>query len=135
MIRTRAALFGTAAALISPWHLDGTRLKRLLGSAAADPRRAGPDAARAGAALRSANRTLRLLSRVPSGPWRNTCLYRAVAGCLALRWLGEDAILRIGARRPSDGDLQAHAWIEGFTDEHEHEGDYRVLSARDRERP
>lgn len=133
MITTRAALFGTVAALISPWHLAGIRLKRLLDAAAdGDPPRLALDAARADAALRSANRMLRMLSRVPAGPWQNTCLYRAVAGCLALRWLGEHAIVRIGARRPPNGDLQAHAWIEGFTDEHDGDGEYQILSARAR---
>src|SRR5690606_30371315 len=51
------------------------------------------------AAVRWANRALRILARLPASPWRNTCLYRATAGCLALRWLGEPASLVIGARR------------------------------------
>ncbi len=65
------------------------------------------------AAVRWANRALRILARLPASPWRNTCLYRATAGCLALRWLGEPASLVIGARRDSrSGEIQAHAWIE-----------------------
>jgi len=125
-MNTRAVVYGAAAALVSPWHLNGTRLKRLLADAAGPDRHA---AVPADAALRSANGTLRLLSRVPASPWRNTCLFRSVAGCLALRWLGMPAQLRIGARRAGEAaDLQAHAWIQGFDDEALDESGYRVLS-------
>ncbi|HEX6940945.1 MAG TPA: lasso peptide biosynthesis B2 protein [Longimicrobiales bacterium] len=150
MISPRFAVCGAVAALVVPWHLGGPRLERLL----ADPADAGGSAAgrgRAGgrggpgfagsddpaategrgpaAAVRAAHTTLRALARLPGSPWRNTCLYRAAAGCLALRWLGREATLRLGARRDAASDeVLAHAWIESPAVPAESVEGYRVLS-------
>jgi hypothetical protein len=80
-------------------------------------------------AQRTAVAILRLLARLPASPWKATCLYRAIAVCLLLRWSGVAAILRIGAASTAsaastaaataqahahsrDSDLTAHAWVE-----------------------
>ena len=72
---------------------------------------------------------MRVLSHIPFSPWRNTCLYRAVAGCLAVRWLGGAAVVRIGARRdPATGEIVAHAWIDGYPEEPLPDAGYRILA-------
>ncbi|HEX7117828.1 MAG TPA: lasso peptide biosynthesis B2 protein [Longimicrobiales bacterium] len=124
-----AVLCGVAAALAAPWYVDGPRLKRLL--AASDGAGGRGDGR---AAVRWANRALRVLARLPGTRWRNTCLYRAVAGCLAMRWLGLEATVRIGARRDAAQDrVLAHAWIDpsprGSADA-AGAAAYRVLSGR-----
>jgi hypothetical protein len=87
-------------------------------------------------ALRVAFSALRVLARLRrlGGPWRNTCLYRSVAGCLVLRRHGSVATLRLGARAsraetgasvtgmgsstdvsaaaPGHVGVSAHAWVE-----------------------
>jgi hypothetical protein len=126
VIPPRPVFVGAVAALVAPWHLEGRRLKRLL--APVDGR---PDASDAHAAARWARRGIRILSRLPFSPWRDTCLYRAVAACLAIRWIGGDAIVRIGTRRdPETGEVVAHAWIDGTPDEPAADAGYRVLEAR-----
>ncbi len=127
MTSPRSVFMGVVAALVAPWHLEGPRLKRLL--APVDGR---PDASGARAAARWARRGIRILAHLPFSPWRNTCLYRAVAGCLAVRWLGGDAVVRIGTRRdPGTGEVVAHAWIDGTPDEPAADAGYRVLEARE----
>ncbi|HEX7050414.1 MAG TPA: lasso peptide biosynthesis B2 protein [Longimicrobiales bacterium] len=123
MISPRPFLAGAMAALAAPRHLGGERLKRLLEADAAGELRPGERAA-----VRTAHRALRVLSRLPLSPWRNTCLYRSVAGCLAVRRLGGAATLRLGARRdPETGEVVAHAWLEGYPDEPAPGAGYRVL--------
>lgn len=54
-----------------------------------------------------ARRVMRLAPRMP---FRTTCLVRAVAGWVMLRWRGVPAVVRFGVRCPA-GVLQAHAWL------------------------
>jgi hypothetical protein len=55
----------------------------------------------------------RLVQRVfrPLRLWRTTCLFRALAGYVALRSAGARVRLLLGVRA-AGGDLQAHAWLE-----------------------
>jgi hypothetical protein len=57
---------------------------------------------------------LRVLAKLPGNTWRNTCLYRSVAECLALRRLGMPARLCIGVEEDGDSldHVAAHAWVE-----------------------
>lgn len=41
----------------------------------------------------------------------STCLSRALAGWLMLRWRGVPSVVRVGAQRPSSG-VRMHAWLE-----------------------
>lgn len=124
-VGARALATGIGAALRTPLWLRGGRAARLM--AAARPAEGeGPVASGArdsemGAhpdadgALRATRAALRLLARLPGPAWRNSCLYRSVAGCLALRALGIPARLRLGVRStPSraDASIEAHAWID-----------------------
>lgn len=111
------------AALVAPAWIAGGRWRELL-----DP----SPSARPGAAVvpvAAAERAVRWLSHVPFGPWRATCLYRSVAGCLLLRWSGVDAVLRLGVGGTERGSAAAaarlgvrpttlaHAWIESAAGE------------------
>lgn len=99
------ALTGIGAALRAPlWIRDG-RWRGLLAPSADAP--TGRDPA---PAVRAALLTLRILGRVPGTPWRNTCLFRAVAECMVLRAHGVDARLRIGVGTEG-ADVIAHAWV------------------------
>ena len=62
-------------------------------------------------ALRATIYTLHLLRRFNGNRWRYTCLYRSVAATLTLRTLGENAVLKLGARRDGE-EVGAHAWVE-----------------------
>ncbi len=87
----RAMVVGVWSALRTPWAIAGLGMltsEYALGGVSADDRRAL-------CALRSAQRTLALLARVPGGWWRTTCLYRSVAECLALRAMGVRARVAI----------------------------------------
>lgn len=104
-----AALTGAWSALRVPFWLRGRRWQELLvppagTHAAADLPRGVVRASRAG---------VRLLAAVPGSPWRNTCLYRSVAECLALRRYGIPAVVRIGVRagEGSETPIVAHAWV------------------------
>jgi hypothetical protein len=103
---------GALAALQAPWWLEGRRLQTLL---ADQPVRSGRTRrggeASGELAVAAAWRALGRLGRVPGGRWRNTCLYRAAAACLALRRCGVPARLRLGVRRDGSAIL-AHAWVE-----------------------
>lgn len=136
MTASRSAVYGVVAAVVSPWHLEGPRLKRLLAAPSRESRQPSTAQSHSGEhdrlmiALRWAHRTTGVLSRLPGARWKNTCLYRSAAGCLALRWLGcgAEATLRIGARRDPAGDeVQAHAWIAGFPEQSGHLPGYRPL--------
>jgi hypothetical protein len=99
------ALTGVGAALRAPlWIRDG-RWRGLLAPSA--DALTGRDPARA---VRAAHLALRILGRVPATPWRNTCLFRAVAECLVLREHGVDARLRIGVGTEG-AEVIAHAWV------------------------
>ena len=125
-MRTAAGdvLTGIGVAVVVPLFLRGPRLQRLLRTPPSPPAAGGLDGAGAGAradpfdadrAVWVACTALRWLGRVPlpGRPWRNTCLYRAVARCLVLRRRGCDAVLRLGVRGAGAGDpVFAHAWVE-----------------------
>lgn len=98
-----------AAALMTPVWVAGGRWRALL-----EPRSGA--AAAAAPAIRTAERAVGWLSRLPRSPWRATCLYRGVAVCLLLRWSGVAAVLRLGVAKASS-DTLAHAWIESATGE------------------
>ena len=101
----KGVLTGIGAALRAPlWIRDG-RWSGLLAPAPEAP--VDPDPA---PAVRAALLTLRILGRVPGTPWRNTCLFRAVAECLVLSGYGVDARLRIGVGTEG-ADVIAHAWV------------------------
>lgn len=104
-----AALTGAWSALRVPLWLRGDRWQELLvppADAAADPR---PPRG----VVRAAITGVRVLAAVPGSPWRNTCLYRSVATCLALRRYGVPAVVRIGVRAGEGGEtpIVAHAWV------------------------
>lgn len=107
MIHVGAAFTGLWAALRTPLWLQGRRWTELLRPPAdAGPARPERDA------LRAAHYTVYVLGRVPGLPWRNTCLYRSVAECLALRGSGVPAVVRIGVRSDAEqGGILAHAWV------------------------
>lgn len=64
-------------------------------------------------ASRAAHAAVARLARVAPSRWRNTCLYRSVAECLALRDLALPARVVIGVGTgTSDDDVIAHAWVE-----------------------
>lgn len=61
-----------------------------------------------GRALGVARRVTRLADRLP---WASTCLVRALAGALLLRWRGmPNGAIRLGCRKV-DGKIAAHAWL------------------------
>jgi hypothetical protein len=63
-------------------------------------------------ASRAAHAAVARLARVAPTRWRNTCLYRSVAECLALRALGLPARVVIGVGTGTSDDVIAHAWAE-----------------------
>src|SRR3954469_2589935 len=62
-------------------------------------------------ASRAAHGAVARLARIAPARWRNSCLYRSVAECLALRALDLPARVVIGVGTSSD-DVIAHAWVE-----------------------
>ncbi len=100
---------GIRAALSAPAWVRGTRFSTLI----APPERLGPPRPR-GRAEGAAVRAVGLLARLPGSPWRDTCLYRSTAACLALRARGIPAVVRLGVRRDGgdEGAIAAHAWVE-----------------------
>lgn len=103
-----AALTGVWCALRVPLWLRGRRWTELL-AVPAWPAGAVPPRGTA----RAARGAVRVLAAVPGSPWRNTCLYRSVAECLALRAYGVPAVVRIGVRSTAGGatPIAAHAWV------------------------
>lgn len=86
------------------------RLARLLEAPA--PSNDGGDRRDARRAARGALFVLRQLAKLPGAEWRDTCLYRAIAECLALRAFGFPAVVRLGVRGASHEPVSAHAWTE-----------------------
>ena len=109
MKRLAAGLTGAWSALRVPLWLRGRRWQELLvpPAAARDPRE--PPRHVIGAAMYG----VKLLAAVPGSPWRDTCLYRSVAECLALRRYGIPAVVRIGVRagQGAETPIVAHAWV------------------------
>lgn len=114
----RALFHGAWAALLAPLWLDGRRLKTML--APPPPGIARPEVdpitrLRAADSARVARSVLARLARLPGSPWRNTCLFRAIATYIVLSRFHLPARLRIGVRRDSGAggpSIVAHAWIE-----------------------
>ncbi len=109
-MRTRECWLGARSALATPGWIGSGRFSELLtlpGDAPQIPQRE-PEAA-----LRAARHTLRLLSRIPGGRWRSSCLHESVAECLVLRRSGVPAAVSIGVKRRADGSpgIAAHAWV------------------------
>jgi hypothetical protein len=104
-----AAITGAWSALRVPLWLHGRRWQELLVPPAAAA--AEPDPPRG--VIRASRVVVRVLSAVPGLPWRNTCLYRSVAECLALRRYGVPAVVRIGVRagQGAETPIVAHAWV------------------------
>ena len=105
--RVPAYVIGAISALAVPLRLRGSGIATLirgvppLGRERGDPKDA----------LRAAHRMLRVLARARLPWWRNTCLYRAVAECLVLRYYGIPSRVRLGVARPgSESPIHAHAW-------------------------
>lgn len=105
-----AALTGAWSALRVPLWLRGDRWQELLVPPAPAAR---AEAQPPRGTVRAAMYGIRLLAAVPGSPWRNTCLYRSVAECLALRRYGVPAVVRIGVRAGEGGEtpIVAHAWV------------------------
>jgi hypothetical protein len=61
---------------------------------------------------RVAHAAIARLARLAPGRWLNTCLYRSVAECLALRALALPARVVIGVGTGVADDVIAHAWVE-----------------------
>jgi hypothetical protein len=107
-------LRAAAAALVTPAYLVGDRWRALLVLDARADATHRAETAAARDVARIAGGITRRLARVPVLPWRSTCLYRAVAATLALRWSGVPAVLRIGVASGGESrrELAAHAWVE-----------------------
>jgi hypothetical protein len=104
-----AALTGAWSALRVPLWLRGRRWQELL----VPPAGAHGEPELPRGVIRASRAGIRLLAAVPGSPWRNTCLYRSVAECLALRRYGIPAVVRIGVRagEGSETPIVAHAWV------------------------
>jgi hypothetical protein len=130
-----AVVAGLRAALATPAWTAPARLTELLAlPAPRDPAVAPAEPRATALSLRACRGALRLLAWLApvGGPWRSSCLHRAVGACLVLRRCGEPAVLRLGARSAPDassaaafrparsapseaGDpprVTAHAWVE-----------------------
>lgn len=104
----RAVCTGLWAALRVPGYLRGRRWTDLLARPAESRPRPVPRGTR-----RAAVAGVRAFAAVPGLPWKNTCLYRSVAECLALRSYGVPAVVRIGVRAADEEarGVIAHAWV------------------------
>jgi hypothetical protein len=112
----RQLIIALRAALATPRavHRDIARLVREPATPS-NTQRQPPNPSDVARVLALTDRVLRLLARIPGGPWRTTCLYRSVAECLALHRLGLPAVIRLGVRADDRGperDIMAHAWVE-----------------------
>ena len=101
---------GISAAVRSPRWIEGSHLDQLM----RDPERPILVSRDPALATKASAIALRLLARLPLTPWHNTCLYRSVAECIALRHCGIAARLRLGVARESGAEeaITAHAWVE-----------------------
>jgi len=101
---------GISAAVRSPRWIEGPHLDQLM----RDPERPVLVSRNPALASKASAIALRLLARLPLTPWHNTCLYRSVAECIALRRCGIAARLRLGVAHGPEamGAITAHAWVE-----------------------
>ena len=108
-----AIAIGVRAALRAPRYVNDD-----LGSLLQAREGPAPSGGRIDLSLRTARRGVRALALLPGSPWRNTCLFRSIAECLALREHGIPARLRLGVRGApgaepgAPGGIDAHAWVE-----------------------
>jgi hypothetical protein len=111
MIGAAAGVWG---AVRVPAYLRGRRWTELLEPPAAAAARRPPRGT-----ARASRIAVRVLAAIPGLPWRNTCLYRSIAECLALRSAGVPAVVRIGVRpgREGEASVAAHAWVVDPRDE------------------
>lgn len=107
---TREGWLGARSALATPRWIGSERFTQLLTLPDNAPNVPRPEPE---GALRAARRTLRMLSRIPGGRWRSSCLFESVAECLVLRQSGVPAAVCIGVKREADGSpgIAAHAWV------------------------
>ncbi len=109
----RAYVIGAVSALAVPLQLRGSGIATLIKGVPPLGRERGDPTD----ALRAAHRMLQILTRARLPGWRNTCLYRAVAECLVLRYYGIPSRVRLGVARPGDEyPIRAHAWSLRGTD-------------------
>lgn len=103
------AVWGGMTALTLPLHTRRAALRTLMDdsvSASPVPRKDPSGAIEAGLV------TLRLLNRLRTPLWKNTCFFRSVLRTTMLRRAGRHAVLRLGAAKGSGGATVAHAWVE-----------------------
>ncbi|HVB29931.1 MAG TPA: lasso peptide biosynthesis B2 protein [Gemmatimonadaceae bacterium] len=107
---TRDVWQGARAAFETPAWIRPERLAGLLTLPADAPAVARAEPA---SALGAARRALRVLSWLPGGRWRTSCLYESVAECVVLRRSGIPAAVCIGVKRDAGGSpaIAAHAWV------------------------
>lgn len=105
----RDLITGSLAALRAPRVIDSGLPSMLTWAGSSGLRQRSP--AVADRPIRVALAALRVLSKVPGGRWRNTCLFRSVAECAIRREYGMSARIGIGVDR-QDGDVVAHSWVE-----------------------
>ncbi len=105
----RATAIGAWSALTTP-----LRLRHDLADLLAAPESSTSHEGDAALSVAVAHKTLKILAAVPFLPWRNTCLYRSVAECLALRAYSVAARLCLGVESQDSAahGLIAHAWVE-----------------------
>jgi Transglutaminase-like superfamily len=103
-------LTGIRAALEAPRWIASRRLADLLALPTDASRVPRPEPERG---LRAARRALRVLSWIPGGRWRTSCLYESVAECLTLRRSGLPAAVCIGVKHHAGDEpgIAAHAWV------------------------
>jgi hypothetical protein len=107
------SLLAASAGIRAAWRAPETiarGLKVLIESPTASGARSPATARDARLASRVSHVVTARLARL-SSRWRNTCLYRSVAECVALRALGLPARLVIGVGAPGT-EVIAHAWVE-----------------------
>jgi hypothetical protein len=110
-----SAVRALSAGVRGAWRAPGV-IASGLGALIAAPTAAN-SSARVGAvvdatlASRAAHAAARRFARLSPARWRNSCLYRSVAECLALRALDLPARVVIGVGASAD-DVIAHAWVE-----------------------
>jgi len=109
-----SALRSVAIGVRAAWRTPGTiagGLRPLIAPIARSSARASATHD-APLAQRAAHAAIARFARVAPSRWRNTCLYRSVAECLALRALGLPARVVIGVGTGTTDEVIAHAWVE-----------------------
>ena len=110
-----STLRALSAGVRGAWRAPAVIAKGL-GTLIAAPAASSPhvrDVRDAALASRVAHAAVARFARLAPARWRNSCLYRSVAECLALRALGLPArvVIGVGTSAAAD-DVIAHAWVE-----------------------